>query len=81
MHPPGTLLVPRQSMQNVQVQEYYVPAKTRVLINALELEGIPNHGMHLMSFGRRDLWKSLVNLVVLIFSSSHSAQAGECAQE
>lgn len=35
-----------------------------------QLEGIPNHGMHLMSFGRRDLWKSLVNLVVLIFSSS-----------
>lgn len=41
MHPPGTLLVPRQSMQNVQVQEHYVPAKTRVLINALAIGRYP----------------------------------------
>lgn len=34
LHPPSPMLIPRQSMQNVQIQESFIPAKTRVLSNA-----------------------------------------------
>lgn len=34
LHPPGPLLVPRLSRQEVQLQGYSIPAKTRVMVNA-----------------------------------------------
>jgi len=34
LHPPATLLVPRETMQSCQIGGYDVPAKTRVLVNA-----------------------------------------------
>ncbi|PIA30302.1 hypothetical protein AQUCO_05600018v1 [Aquilegia coerulea] len=34
LHPPVPLLVPRESMEKVQIQGYDIPAKTTVLINA-----------------------------------------------
>ncbi|ERN03060.1 hypothetical protein AMTRI_Chr06g198570 [Amborella trichopoda] len=34
LHPPGPLLVPRESMEDCEIEGYHIPAKTRVLINA-----------------------------------------------
>ncbi|KAL0925657.1 hypothetical protein M5K25_004022 [Dendrobium thyrsiflorum] len=34
LHPPAPLLLPRESLQDCQIQEYNIPKKTRVLINA-----------------------------------------------
>nr|DAD28668.1 TPA_asm: hypothetical protein HUJ06_030136 [Nelumbo nucifera] len=34
LHPPAPLLVPRESTQDVKIQGYDIPAKTRVIINA-----------------------------------------------
>lgn len=34
LHPPGPLLVPRESMQHARVHEYHVPSGTRVIVNA-----------------------------------------------
>nr|DAD28666.1 TPA_asm: hypothetical protein HUJ06_030134 [Nelumbo nucifera] len=34
LHPPLPLLVPRESTQDVKIQGYDIPAKTRVIINA-----------------------------------------------
>ncbi|XP_020696583.1 cytochrome P450 71A1 [Dendrobium catenatum] len=34
LHPPASLLLPRVSLQDCQIQEYNIPKKTRVLINA-----------------------------------------------
>ncbi|KAF6157296.1 hypothetical protein GIB67_004234 [Kingdonia uniflora] len=34
LHPPGTLLLPRESLENTKIQGYDIPAKTRVIINA-----------------------------------------------
>lgn len=50
-----------------------------------QLEGIPNHGKHPISFGQRDLRNAMVNLAVLIlkamiFSLSHLAQATKAAR-
>ncbi|KAG9447229.1 hypothetical protein H6P81_013357 [Aristolochia fimbriata] len=33
LHPPVPLLVPREAMQDVEIGEYRVPAKTRVMVN------------------------------------------------
>lgn len=34
LHPPAPLLVPRESMEQVTIEGYQIPAKTRVFINA-----------------------------------------------
>ncbi|KAL0925653.1 hypothetical protein M5K25_004018 [Dendrobium thyrsiflorum] len=34
LHPPAPLLLPRESLQDCQIQEYNIPKKTRVIINA-----------------------------------------------
>ncbi|WMV21323.1 hypothetical protein MTR67_014708 [Solanum verrucosum] len=34
LHPPNPLLVPRESMEDVKLLDYHIPAKTEVLINA-----------------------------------------------
>ncbi|XP_058101999.1 cytochrome P450 71A1-like [Magnolia sinica] len=34
LHPPLPLLVPRESMEDVKIQGYDIPAKTRVIVNA-----------------------------------------------
>uniref|UniRef100_A0ACD6AC44 Uncharacterized protein n=1 Tax=Avena sativa TaxID=4498 RepID=A0ACD6AC44_AVESA len=34
LHPPGPLLIPRESMQHTRVHDYYVPSGTRVIVNA-----------------------------------------------
>ena len=33
LHPPAPLLVPRESMEDVEINGYFIPRKTRVLIN------------------------------------------------
>ncbi|PIA27964.1 hypothetical protein AQUCO_07400068v1 [Aquilegia coerulea] len=37
LHPPNSLLVPRESMEKVQIQGYDIPAKTTVIINAFAI--------------------------------------------
>ncbi|KAF6157513.1 hypothetical protein GIB67_004451 [Kingdonia uniflora] len=34
LHPPASLLTPRESLENTKIQGYDIPAKTRVIINA-----------------------------------------------
>lgn len=34
LHPPGPLLLPREAMEPTRVQQYDVPSKTMVIINA-----------------------------------------------
>ncbi|KAG5618033.1 hypothetical protein H5410_017857 [Solanum commersonii] len=34
LHPPAPLLIPRESMEDVKLLDYHIPAKTQVIINA-----------------------------------------------
>ncbi|RCV23489.1 hypothetical protein SETIT_5G010200v2 [Setaria italica] len=34
LHPPGPLLLPRETLEDTELQSYHVPARTRVVINA-----------------------------------------------
>ncbi|KAK1326178.1 5-epiaristolochene 1,3-dihydroxylase [Acorus calamus] len=34
LHPPGPLLIPHESIKGTTVQDYHIPAKTRIIINA-----------------------------------------------
>ncbi|ONK81574.1 uncharacterized protein A4U43_C01F30700 [Asparagus officinalis] len=34
LHPPGPLLLPRETMEEVELQGYHIPAGTRVIVNA-----------------------------------------------
>ncbi|KAL0535358.1 hypothetical protein IC582_029687 [Cucumis melo] len=38
LHPPIPLLVPRESMANVEIEGYYIPSKTRVFVNAWAIQ-------------------------------------------
>ncbi|XP_043701645.1 cytochrome P450 71A1-like [Telopea speciosissima] len=42
LHPPIPLLVPRESMEDVKIQGYDIPAKTTVIINALAIGRDPS---------------------------------------
>ncbi|XP_043717004.1 cytochrome P450 CYP736A12-like isoform X2 [Telopea speciosissima] len=42
LHPPGPLLVPRESMDDVTIDEYYIPKKSCVIINAWAIGRDPN---------------------------------------
>jgi 4-hydroxyphenylacetaldehyde oxime monooxygenase len=42
LHPPATLLVPRETMRDVQVAGYDIPAKTRVMVNAWAISRDPS---------------------------------------
>uniref|UniRef100_A0ACD5WV52 Uncharacterized protein n=1 Tax=Avena sativa TaxID=4498 RepID=A0ACD5WV52_AVESA len=41
LHPPATLLVPRETMRPFQVDGYNIPAKTRVMVNAWAISRDP----------------------------------------
>ncbi|OVA20835.1 Cytochrome P450 [Macleaya cordata] len=41
-HPPATLLVPRESTEDIKLQGYDIPAKTRLIINAWAIGRDPN---------------------------------------
>ncbi|XP_042483294.1 cytochrome P450 736A117-like [Macadamia integrifolia] len=43
LHPPIPLLVPRESLEDVKIQGYDIPAKTTVIINALAIGRDPNY--------------------------------------
>jgi len=34
LHPPAPLLIPRETTKTCKIKEYYIPAKTRVFVNA-----------------------------------------------
>ncbi|HDB9652920.1 TPA: cytochrome P450 [Escherichia coli] len=34
LHPPGPLLVPRESMEDITINGYYIPKKSRIIVNA-----------------------------------------------
>ncbi|XP_043689535.1 cytochrome P450 CYP736A12-like [Telopea speciosissima] len=42
LHPPGPLLVPRESMEDVTIDDYYIPKKSCVIINAWAIGRDPN---------------------------------------
>ncbi|PKU68117.1 Cytochrome P450 71D10 [Dendrobium catenatum] len=50
LHPPVPLILPRESLQDCQIQEYNIPKKTRVLINAWAI-GRDGHDFHYIPFG------------------------------
>ncbi|XP_074273834.1 cytochrome P450 71D10-like [Silene latifolia] len=43
LHPPAPLLVPRESIEDCQIQGYDVPSKTRVIMNAYAIGRDPNY--------------------------------------
>ncbi|XP_064979161.1 cytochrome P450 71A1-like [Musa acuminata AAA Group] len=43
VHPPTPLLLPRESIEDCQIQGYHIPKKTRVLINAWAIGRDPKH--------------------------------------
>ncbi|XP_024029890.1 cytochrome P450 71D9 [Morus notabilis] len=43
LHPPGPLLLPRESKEDCVINGYYIPAKTKVIINAWAIGRDPNH--------------------------------------
>ncbi|KAL4193279.1 hypothetical protein AMTRI_Chr06g198580 [Amborella trichopoda] len=51
LHPPAPLLVPRESIEDCDIENYHIPAKTRVLINAWAI------GRHLESWEDPDEFK------------------------
>ncbi|XP_042513306.1 cytochrome P450 71AU50-like [Macadamia integrifolia] len=42
LHPPGPLLVPRESMEDLTIDEYHIPKKSCVMINAWAIGRDPN---------------------------------------
>ncbi|KAF7104356.1 hypothetical protein CFC21_105258 [Triticum aestivum] len=50
LHPPGPLLVPRESMQHARVQDYHVPSGTRVIVNAWAVGRDPAAWEHVGEF-------------------------------
>ena len=42
LHPVGPLLVPHESMEDITVQGYYIPKKSRILVNAWAIGRDPN---------------------------------------
>lgn len=42
LHPPGVLLIPRETMQHFKIDDYDIPPKTRLLINAWAIGRDPN---------------------------------------
>ncbi|CAA7039240.1 unnamed protein product [Microthlaspi erraticum] len=43
LHPPAPLLLPRETMSDIKIQGYDVPAKTQILINAYAIARDPKH--------------------------------------
>ncbi|KAG4923801.1 hypothetical protein JHK87_049341 [Glycine soja] len=43
LHPPGPLLLPRQCGQACEINGYYIPIKSKVIINAWAIGRDPNH--------------------------------------
>ncbi|URD79154.1 cytochrome P450 [Musa troglodytarum] len=43
LHPPVPLLLPRESLEDCQIQGYSIPRKTRVFVNAWAVGRDPNH--------------------------------------
>ncbi|CAI0455292.1 unnamed protein product [Linum tenue] len=43
LHPPGPLLVPRESRETVEIDGYQIPATTKVIINAWAIGRDPQH--------------------------------------
>ncbi|KAK1302699.1 Cytochrome P450 71A9 [Acorus calamus] len=43
MHPPGPILIPHESLKDVTVQGYHIPAKTRIIINAWAIGRDPKY--------------------------------------
>lgn len=43
LHPPATLLLPRESRSDARIGGYEIPAKTRVLVNAWAIARDPDH--------------------------------------
>ncbi|XP_031739495.1 cytochrome P450 71A1-like [Cucumis sativus] len=41
LHPPVPLLVPRETMADVEIEGYYIPSKTRVFVNAWAIQRDP----------------------------------------
>jgi len=50
LHPPGALLVPRESRERCQINEYDIPAKTRVIVNAWAIARDPRYWIEAESF-------------------------------
>ncbi|XP_024029889.1 cytochrome P450 71D10 [Morus notabilis] len=43
LHPPSPLLLPREAKEDCVINGYYIPAKTKVIINAWAIGRDPNH--------------------------------------
>lgn len=43
LHPPSPLLLPREAKEDCVINGYYIPAKTKVIINAWAIARDPNH--------------------------------------
>lgn len=42
LHPPGPILVPHESMENVKIHGYDIPSKTQIIVNAYAIGRDPN---------------------------------------
>ncbi|XP_010092319.2 cytochrome P450 71A1, partial [Morus notabilis] len=42
LHPPGTLLIPRETSRSVEIRGYHIPAGTKVLVNAWAIHRHPD---------------------------------------
>jgi cytochrome P450 len=50
LHPLGPLLLPRESRERCQINEYDIPAKTRVIVNAWAIGRDPKYWIEAESF-------------------------------